>query len=251
MIAIVDYGVGNLFSLLSSLRALDLEAEVTGDAGRLRAADRIILPGVGAFGDARAKLDATGLVPVIQEEAEKKPLLGICLGMQLLFDKSFEYGEHPGLGLVPGQVVDLRRDLTDKTLKVPHMGWNSLQILKDDPLFRYVRDGEYVYYVHSFYARDCAAEHSGRVPVRQCGCHRCGAPGKRLRHPVPPGEIRGHGTAAAAGLCRTVEGGCHETYETDRTGPSRTPEKIRAVIDACEVCRLGLAGRQSASTWCR
>ena len=153
MIAIVDYGVGNLFSLLSSLRALDLEAEVTGDAGRLRAADRIILPGVGAFGDARAKLDATGLVPVIQEEAEKKPLLGICLGMQLLFDKSFEYGEHPGLGLVPGQVVDLRRDLTDKTLKVPHMGWNSLQILKDDPLFRHVRDGEYVYYVHSFYAR--------------------------------------------------------------------------------------------------
>ena len=143
MIAIVDYGVGNLFSLLSSLRALDLEAEVTGDAGRLRAADRIILPGVGAFGDARAKLDATGLVPVIQEEAEKKPLLGICLGMQLLFDKSFEYGEHPGLGLVPGQVVDLRRDLTDKTLKVPHMGWNSLQILKDDPLFRHVRDGEY------------------------------------------------------------------------------------------------------------
>ena len=151
MIAIVDYGVGNLFSLLSSLRALDLEAEVTGDAGRLRAADRIILPGVGAFGDARAKLDATGLVPVIQEEAEKKPLLGICLGMQLLFDKSFEYGEHPGLGLVPGQVVDLRRDLTDKTLKVPHMGWNSLQSLKDDPLFRHVRDGEYVYYVHSFY----------------------------------------------------------------------------------------------------
>ena len=156
MIAIVDYGVGNLFSLVSSLKALGLEAEVTGDAGRLRAADRIILPGVGAFGDARAKLDATGLVPVIREEAEKKPLLGICLGMQLLFDRSFEYGEHPGLGLVPGQVVDLRDDLTDKSLKVPHMGWNSLRILKDDPLFRYIRDGEYVYYVHSFYARDCA-----------------------------------------------------------------------------------------------
>ena len=108
MIAIVDYGVGNLFSLLSSLRALDLEAEVTDDAGRLRAADRIILPGVGAFGDARAKLDATGLVPVIQEEAEKKPLLGICLGMQLLFDKSFEYGSTrlgcpgPGNGPPPG-----------------------------------------------------------------------------------------------------------------------------------------------------
>ena len=156
MIAIVDYGVGNLFSLVSSLKALGLEAEVTGDAGRLRAADRIILPGVGAFGDARRKLDDTGLVPVLLEEAERKPLLGICLGMQLLFDRGFEYGEHPGLGLVPGQVVDLHQDLTDQTLKVPHMGWNSLQILRDDPLFRPVRDGEYVYYVHSFYARDCA-----------------------------------------------------------------------------------------------
>lgn len=155
MIAIVDYGVGNLFSLVSSLKALGLAAEVTGDAGRLRAADRIILPGVGAFGDARRKLDDTGLVPVIREEAERKPLLGICLGMQLLFDRGFEYGEHPGLGLVPGQVVDLHQDLTDQTLKVPHMGWNSLQILRDDPLFRHVRDGEYVYYVHSFYARDC------------------------------------------------------------------------------------------------
>ena len=158
MIAIVDYGVGNLFSLLSSLRALDLEAEVTGDAGRLRAADRIILPGVGAFGDAVEKLRDTEMFQaVLNQAATGKPVLGICLGMQLLFDKSFEYGEHPGLGLVPGQVVDLRRDLTDKTLKVPHMGWNSLQILKDDPLFRHVRDGEYVYYVHSFYARDCAA----------------------------------------------------------------------------------------------
>ena len=155
MIAIVDYGVGNLFSLVSSLKALGLEAEVTGDAGRLRAADRIILPGVGAFGDARRKLDDTGLVPVLLEGAEKKPLLGICLGMQLLFDRGFEYWEHPGLGLVPGQVVDLHQDLTDQTLKVPHMGWNSLQILRDDPLFRHVRDGEYVYYVHSFYARDC------------------------------------------------------------------------------------------------
>ena len=170
MIAIVDYGVGNLFSLVSSLKALGLEAEVTGDAGRLRAADRIILPGVGAFGDARRKLDDTGLVPVLLEEAERKPLLGICLGMQLLFDRGFEYGEHPGLGLVPGQVVGLHQDLTDQTLKVPHMGWNSLQILRDDPLFRHVRDGEYVYYVHSFYARDCtestlAASQYGNVAV--------------------------------------------------------------------------------------
>ena len=155
MIAIVDYGVGNLFSLSSSLKALGLETEITGDAAVLQKADRIILPGVGAFGDARAKLDATGLVPILRQEAEKKPLLGICLGMQLLFDKSFEYGEHEGLGFVPGQVVPLRQDLTDKTLKVPHMGWNSLQIVKNDPLFRNFSDGEYVYYVHSFYARDC------------------------------------------------------------------------------------------------
>ncbi len=157
MIAIVDYGVGNLYSLASSLHHLGLAAEVTGKAEDLRAADRIVLPGVGAFGDARAKLDATGLVPVLLEEAERKPFLGICLGMQLLFQRSFEYGEHPGLGLVPGEVADLREDLTDKTLKVPHMGWNSLEFQqKDDPLLRDVSDGEYVYYVHSFYARRCA-----------------------------------------------------------------------------------------------
>ena len=161
MIAIVDYGVGNLFSLSSSLKALGLETEITRDASRLRAADRIILPGVGAFGDAKAKLDDTGLVPVLLEEAERKPFLGICLGMQLLFDRGFEYGEHAGLGLVPGQVVDLHDDLEDKTLKVPHMGWNSLQIVKNDPLFKHFKDGEYVYYVHSFYARDCAASTLG------------------------------------------------------------------------------------------
>ena len=161
MVAIVDYGVGNLFSLSSSLKALGLETEITRDPEKFRSADRIILPGVGAFGDAKAKLDATGLVPVIQAEAQKKPLLGICLGMQLLFDRGFEYGEHPGLGLVPGQVVDLHDDLEDKSLKVPHMGWNSLQIVKDDPLFKYFQDGEYVYYVHSFYAKDCAASTLG------------------------------------------------------------------------------------------
>ena len=122
MTAVLDYGVGNLFSLQSSLRVLGLETEVTGQAEKLRAADRIILPGVGAFGDARAKLDETGLVPVLLEEAERKPLLGICLGMQLLFDRSFEYGEHPGLGLIPGDVAELREDLVDKTLKIPHMG---------------------------------------------------------------------------------------------------------------------------------
>ena len=155
MIAIVDYGVGNLFSLSSSLRTLGVEAWVTRDPGRLRAAGRIILPGVGAFGDAAKKLAEAGLPPVIQAEAARKPLLGICLGMQLLFDKSFEYGEHPGLGLVPGQVVSLREDLADRSLKVPHMGWNSLDVVRNDPLFKYFRDGEYVYYVHSFYARNC------------------------------------------------------------------------------------------------
>ena len=155
MTVIVDYGVGNLFSLCSSLRCLGLETEVSGEAARLQAAERIILPGVGAFGDARAKLSETGLVPVLLEEAERKPLLGICLGMQLLFDRGFEYGEHPGLGLIPGEVAFLGEDLADKSLKIPHMGWNSLEILKDDPLFKYFRNGEYVYYVHSFYARNC------------------------------------------------------------------------------------------------
>ena len=156
MIAIVDYGVGNLFSLSSSLRALGLETEVTRDPARLRAAERVILPGVGAFGDARQKLDGAGLIPVLREEASRKPLLGICLGMQLLFDRGFEYGEHPGLGLVPGEVSSLREDLEDPALKVPHMGWNGLEIVRDDPLFRYFKSGEYVYFVHSFYAKNCA-----------------------------------------------------------------------------------------------
>ena len=163
MIAIVDYGVGNLFSLSSSLKALGLPAEITGEAEALRRADKVILPGVGAFGDARAKLDQTGLVPVLLEEVRQrqKPLLGICLGMQLLFDKSFEYGEHPGLGLVAGKVSPLREDLEDKTLKIPHMGWNSLDIVRDDPLFKYFDSGEYVYYVHSFYGKNCAGSTLG------------------------------------------------------------------------------------------
>lgn len=191
MVAIVDYGVGNLFSLRSSLRALGLEAEVTRDAGRLRAASRIILPGVGAFGDAREKLDGTGLTPVLREEAARKPLLGICLGMQLLFDKSYEYGERPGLGLVPGQVASLRDDLENPALKVPHMGWNSLEIVRDDPLFRYFKDGEYVYYVHSFYAKGCAgntlgASRYGNVAVT--GVVRSGSVWGTQFHPEKSGE---------------------------------------------------------------
>ena len=160
MICIIDYGVGNLFSLKSSLAHLGLEAKVSADAADIRAADRLILPGVGAFGDAMAKLEATGLVPVIREEAAKKPLLGICLGMQLLFEKSYEYGEHDGLGFVPGQVCPLAPDLGDKSLKVPQIGWNAMDIVpgrEADPLFKYVKNGEYVYYVHSYYAKNCAA----------------------------------------------------------------------------------------------
>ncbi|MCI6249378.1 imidazole glycerol phosphate synthase subunit HisH [bacterium] len=159
MIAIIDYGVGNLFSLASSLKSLGLETAVTRDPAVIRAADRIILPGVGAFADAMAKLEATGLMPVLRQEVQRKPLLGICLGMQLLFEKSYEYGEHTGLGLIPGAVRPLADDLKDPALKVPHIGWNRLDLVpgrEDDPLFRYTRPGEYVYYVHSFYATGCA-----------------------------------------------------------------------------------------------
>ena len=155
MIAIIDYGVGNLFSLASSLKSLGLETKVTRDAAAIRAADHIILPGVGAFADAMAKLEATGLVPVIKQEVEHKPLLGICLGMQLLFEKSYEYGEHAGLGFIQGEVCPLEPDLADKSLKVPQIGWNALHIVKDDPLFQYIHEGEYVYYVHSYYGKNC------------------------------------------------------------------------------------------------
>ena len=155
MIAIVDYGVGNLFSLSSSVKSLGAEVCVTRDADDLRAADHILLPGVGAFADAMAKLEATGLVPVLREETQKKPLLGICLGMQLLFEKSYEYGEHAGLGFIQGEVCPLEPDLTDKSLKVPQIGWNALHIVKDDPLFQYIHEGEYVYYVHSYYGKNC------------------------------------------------------------------------------------------------
>ena len=159
MIAIVDYGVGNLFSLASSVRSLGAEVRVTRSAEDLRAADHILLPGVGAFADAMDKLRATGLVPVLREQAAVTPLLGICLGMQLLFDCSSEYGDHAGLGLIPGRVCPLADDLADPALKVRHIGWNALHITPgraDDPLFRYVKDGEYVYYVHSYYAKHCA-----------------------------------------------------------------------------------------------
>ncbi len=158
MIAIVDYGVGNLFSLKSSFASLGQAVTVTGDARELRRADRLILPGVGAFADAAAKLRASGLAFVLTEEcAAGKPLLGICLGMQLLFTKSYEYGEHAGLGLIPGAVVPIR-PLLPPGYKVPHIGWNALSFPKDrprGPLFAKIPEGEYFYFVHSYYAADC------------------------------------------------------------------------------------------------
>ena len=153
MVGIIDYGVGNLFSLRSSFKAIGEEAFVSGDMAELAKADRLLLPGVGAFEDAARKLRASGLdVFVRQQVAAGKPLLGICLGMQMLFEKSFEYGEHEGLGLLKGQVVPMAGKLPAE-LKIPHMGWNSLEV-KQGKLLSGV-DGEYVYFVHSFYAEGC------------------------------------------------------------------------------------------------
>ena len=172
VVAIVDYGVGNLFSLKSSLEAVSaqrqaegaldsietIETIVTGDADVLRAADKIILPGVGAFGDAAAKLRENGLDQVVMEQAQAgKPLLGICLGMQLLFDEGEEYGVHKGLGLIPGRVVSMK-GVVPEDYKIPHIGWNGLRFPADKPkseLFKYIEEGDCVYFVHSFYATDC------------------------------------------------------------------------------------------------
>ena len=155
MIAIVDYGVGNLFSLKSSFAAIGVEVIVTNDPMALYAADKIILPGVGAFEDAARKLRESGLDVVIKQlAAEGKPLMGICLGMQMLFEKSFEYGEHEGLGLIKGAVKPIA-DVIPAELKIPHIGWNALKFKGDSPLFSKIREGDCVYFVHSFYAADC------------------------------------------------------------------------------------------------
>ena len=155
MTAIVDYGVGNLFSLQSSLDAIGEESIITGKREELEKAERIILPGVGAFGDAADKLRETGLDTVVKDLArEGKSILGICLGMQLLFEKSYEFGEHEGLGLLKGSIVMIDVPDTEK-YKLPQMGWNSLHIKKEHPLLRYVREGDFVYFVHSFMASDC------------------------------------------------------------------------------------------------
>lgn len=155
MVAIIDYGVGNLFSLQCSLNKIGVEAVVTKDPQQIMSADRIILPGVGAFGDAAKKLKESGLVELITSQAQSgKPFLGICLGMQLLFEKGYEYGEHDGLGFLKGNVVALEGKI-DSNLRIPHMGWNALDFKKESPLFKYINDGDYVYFVHSYYATDC------------------------------------------------------------------------------------------------
>ena len=156
MIAIVDYGVGNLFSLKSSFAAIGADAAVTSDEKTLRDADRIILPGVGAFGDAAAKLAESGLASVVIDEAQKgKPLMGICLGMQLLLEKSYEYGEHNGLGLIKGEIRPISETIP-AGLKVPHIGWNKLEFCGGkSPIFKYIDEGDHVYFVHSYHGTNC------------------------------------------------------------------------------------------------
>ena len=156
MIAIIDYGVGNLFSLESSFAYIGREAILTSDVSEIERADRIILPGVGAFEDASRKLRESGLADVVCREAKAgKPLLGICLGMQMLFDRSFEYGEHEGLGLIRGSVKPMR-DIVPAELKIPQIGWNALKFHGEkSPLFKYINEGDFVYFVHSYYGADC------------------------------------------------------------------------------------------------
>ena len=155
MIAIIDYGVGNLFSLKSSFNSLGYDTIVTSDPEMLRTADKVILPGVGAFADAAKKLADSGLDKVVKELANSgKPLMGICLGMQMLFDKSFEYGEHKGLGLIHGSIVPMEGRIST-ALKITHIGWNALQFKRPSKLFKYINNGDFVYFVHSYYATDC------------------------------------------------------------------------------------------------
>ena len=155
MIAIIDYGVGNLFSLRSSFAAIGQDAVVTSDIEEIRRADRLILPGVGAFRDAAEKLRASGMDRAVKEETAKgKPLMGVCLGMQMLFECSYEYGVHEGLGLLKGEIRPIE-ERVPAGLKIPQMGWNALRIVKESPLLKYTREGEHVYFVHSYSAVNC------------------------------------------------------------------------------------------------
>jgi len=191
MIAIVDYGVGNLFSLKSSFTAIGQTATVTSDAEIIRRADRILLPGVGAFADAAQKLRANHLDILMKDMASSgKPLMGICLGMQMLFDKSFEFGEHEGLGLIPGEVRPIS-DVIEPGLKVPHIGWNALNVQKPHPILKYVRSGDCVYFVHSYYAAKCdesviaTSEYSAELTAAVARGNVCGC----QFHPEKSGEV--------------------------------------------------------------
>ena len=192
MIAIVDYGVGNLFSLSSSFAAINAETVVTGDSEVIRDAEKIILPGVGAFGDAAEKLRKTGLDKVLIEEAQKgKPIMGICLGMQLLLEKSHEYGEHEGLGLIPGEIRPIA-DVIPNDLKIPHIGWNALHFSKEKhPIFKYLNEGDFVYFVHSFYGAKCeesviaTAEYGAELTAAVAHKNVCGC----QFHPEKSGEV--------------------------------------------------------------
>ena len=171
MVTIIDYGVGNLFSLKSSFSFIGESATVTGDEEEIAKAEKLILPGVGAFKDAAEKLRARGLDLIIKKKAkEGTPLLGICLGMQLLFEKSYEYGEHEGLGLIPGAV----RPIKAPGLKIPHIGWNSLHFLKEHPVFGRIKEGDFMYFVHSYCAETdkdnliCTAEYGEDVAAAVC-----------------------------------------------------------------------------------
>ncbi len=156
MLAIIDYGVGNLFSLQCSLNKIGVENVVTSDVEVIKNADRIILPGVGAFGDAVKKLRESGMFEVVIDEAKKgKPLMGICLGMQMLFEKSYEYGEYEGLGLIKGEIVSLKGRIPEE-LDIPHMGWNALRFHNGkNELFKYINEGDCVYFVHSYFGVEC------------------------------------------------------------------------------------------------
>ena len=161
MIAIVDYGVGNIFSLCSSFRYIGADIELTSDVNTIKRADKVIFPGVGAFRDAESKLRATGLDKVVIEEANSgKPFLGICLGMQMMLTKSYEFGEYNGLDIISGNVLSME-GVIPADYKIPHIGWNKLIFPKDkpkSPIFRYVNEGEHVYFVHSYYCTDCAPD---------------------------------------------------------------------------------------------
>ena len=191
MIAIVDYGVGNLFSLASSFNAIGEQAVITSDKKVIENAEKIVLPGVGAFGDAAEKLFSSGLGQVVIEQANSgKPLLGICLGMQLLFEKSFEYGEHKGLALIKGEIRPIA-DVIGKDLKIPHIGWNALKFVGEkSPIFKYLNEGDHVYFVHSYYGANCDSV----IAQSEYGAYLTAAVGKGnvygcQFHPEKSGEV--------------------------------------------------------------